>query len=224
MLVSGRCLLCDALAACIEREDLISVVRRNDVAETMVLGLMAEVDAVLVCAIQEGPPTVQRLRRGGPSLPIVACGLKEEEEAVITWAEVGVSGYIASTTKLSEFVETLRAILRGEQLSSPRIVGALLRRFSVAPPHPGLMPTRKQHTLTRRERQIAELIAAERNDKEIARLLNISLATTKFHVHNLLRKLGVRRRSEVVDFLPVPAAKQYLQQMQPEVDSPGQAS
>jgi DNA-binding NarL/FixJ family response regulator len=51
--------------------------------------------------------------------------------------------------------------------------------------------------LTRRERQIAELIAARFSDKEIARRLNISLATTKSHVHNLLGKLNVEHRGDV---------------------------
>jgi DNA-binding NarL/FixJ family response regulator len=52
--------------------------------------------------------------------------------------------------------------------------------------------------LTRREREAAELIATGLSDKEIARRLNISLATAKLHVHNLLGKLNVQRRGQVV--------------------------
>lgn len=52
--------------------------------------------------------------------------------------------------------------------------------------------------LTRRERQTAELIRTGLSDKEIARRLNISLATTKAHVHNLLGKLNAQRRGQVV--------------------------
>jgi DNA-binding NarL/FixJ family response regulator len=55
--------------------------------------------------------------------------------------------------------------------------------------------------LTRRERQAAELIRSGLSDKEIARQLNISLATTKSHVHNLLGKLHVHRRSQVAEWL-----------------------
>jgi len=55
--------------------------------------------------------------------------------------------------------------------------------------------------LTRRERQTAELIKSGLSDKEIARRLNISLGTTKSHVHNLLVKLNARRRTEVADHL-----------------------
>ena len=55
--------------------------------------------------------------------------------------------------------------------------------------------------LTRRERQTAELIKNGLSDKEIARRSNISLATTKSHVHNLLGKLNARRRTELADHL-----------------------
>ena len=51
--------------------------------------------------------------------------------------------------------------------------------------------------MTKRERQAAELITTGLSDKEIARQLNISLATTKSHVHNLLSKLNLQRRSQV---------------------------
>ena len=55
--------------------------------------------------------------------------------------------------------------------------------------------------MTKRERQAAELIRSGLSDKEIARQLNISLATTKSHVHNLLGKLNVQRRSQVAEWL-----------------------
>ena len=55
--------------------------------------------------------------------------------------------------------------------------------------------------LTRRERQTAELIKSGLSDKEIARRLNISVATTKSHVHNLLGKLNAKRRTEIADYL-----------------------
>lgn len=200
LLVSERCFLCEALGRVLETDPAIASARRAGAAEAIALGLMAHTDAVLLCTATEDPAVVRRLRRVAPRVPLVACGLLETEDAVIAWAEAGVSGYIARQTALAEFVETLRGVLGGEQASSPRIVAALLNRFAAGPrPAPAVS---QLHQLTRRERQIAELVAAERADKDIARLLNISLATTKFHVHNLLRKLGVERRSEVADFLP----------------------
>ena len=90
----------------------------------------------------------------------------------------------------------------GEQVCSGRVAAGLLRRIA----HTASANTRRNGlaaipALTRRERQTAKLIKSGLSDKEIARRLNISLATTKSHVHNLLGKLSLRRRSEVADHL-----------------------
>ncbi|HVC55335.1 MAG TPA: response regulator transcription factor [Stellaceae bacterium] len=201
LLVPEEGFLCEALAATIQRDESVAVVQRVNAAETIALSLAVHADAVLVLAPMEDASVVRRLSRVAPGVPIIACALAETEDNVIAWAKAGVTGYIPSATSLSRFVGNLRQILDGEQPSSPRIVAGLLNRFAAAVPL-GAVPTRPQHQLTRRERQIAELIAAERSDKEIARLLNISVATTKFHVHNLLRKVNVQHRNQVVDALP----------------------
>src|SRR5260370_30233294 len=90
----------------------------------------------------------------------------------------------------------------GERVCGGGSGGGLRRPF--APPANG--STRRNRVvarpaLTRRERQTAELIKSGLSDKEIARRLNISVATTKSHVHNLLGKLNARRRTEIADYL-----------------------
>jgi DNA-binding NarL/FixJ family response regulator len=55
--------------------------------------------------------------------------------------------------------------------------------------------------LTARETQVVELLAAGLSNKDIARRLNIGVATTKSHVHNLLGKLGVQRRAQVARWM-----------------------
>src|ERR1700722_6883283 len=90
----------------------------------------------------------------------------------------------------------------GEQVCSGRDAPGLLRRIA----HPANGRARRHErspisALPRRERQTAELIKSGLCDKEIARRLNISLATTKSHVHNLLGKLNARRRTELADHL-----------------------
>src|SRR5262249_1490812 len=124
------------------------------------------------------------------------------------WAEAGVIGYIPGTAALSDLARLLVDIHSGEQICSGRVAAGLLRRIARTA---GQGTVRNAHfrvpVLTKRERQAAGLIRSGLSDKEIARRLNISLATTKSHVHNLLGKLNVRRRSQVADHL-----RQYEQQ------------
>jgi len=125
--------------------------------------------------------------------------VRETKEDVIAWAEAGVIGYVPNTAALADLGRFIVDIHGGEQPCSGRVAAELLRRIAVTEslgigrntPSPAV-------ALTRRERQAAELIATGLSDKEIARRLNISLATAKAHVHNLLGKLNVQRRGQVV--------------------------
>ena len=198
LFVSDVCFVREALAAVLERDPSIELVRCADPAEVTALNLTAQMDAVLVhTALRDGPELARRLRDVAPTVAIIACALRETNDDVIAWAEAGVSGYIPNTVRLEQFVDVVRGILVGEQVCSGHIAAGLFRRVAAAAANPGgAMPTARW--LTRRERQVAELIAARLGDKEIARHLNISLATTKSHVHNLLGKLNVRQRGDVV--------------------------
>jgi two-component system, NarL family, nitrate/nitrite response regulator NarL len=196
LFVSDQCFVGEALAAFLERDPAVAGVRCADPAEVIALNLTAQMDVLLVhTALREGPDIAARLRRVAPQTAIIACALRETNDDVIAWAEAGVSGYIPNTVRLDQFVDAVKGVLAGEQICSGHVAAGLLRRIAAgANPPSGSSGAR---WLTRRERQVAELIAARLGDKEIARHLNISLATTKSHVHNLLGKLNVRQRSDV---------------------------
>ena len=199
LFVSDVCFVREALVSLLERDPSIAEIRCADPAETMALGLTAQADVVLVhTALPEGPAVVRQLRSIAPNIPVIACALRETAEDVIAWAEAGATGYLPNTVRLTQIVRVVRDLLAGQQLCSGRVAAGLLRRIAVAASlgngGEALSPARG---LTRRERQIAELIAARFSDKEIARRLNISLATAKSHVHNLLGKLNIEHRGDV---------------------------
>jgi len=109
-----------------------------------------------------------------------------------------VSGYVPRTAALNELVGFLQSIVRGEQMCSTRIAGGLLRWISTssrAGNRSAAQP--RSAALTAREEQIVRLLSSGLSNKEISRRLNIGLATTKSHVHNLLTKLELQRRGEV---------------------------
>ena len=125
--------------------------------------------------------------------------MRETEEDIIVWAQAGVIGYVPSTAAWADLVRLVIGIQAGEQLCSARVAAGLFRRMAMPENlDNGRDAVAQTPSLTARERQAAELIGAGLSDKEIARKLNISLATTKTHVHNLLGKLNVQRRGQVV--------------------------
>jgi two-component system, NarL family, nitrate/nitrite response regulator NarL len=90
-------------------------------------------------------------------------------------------------------LQTIESVERGELLCTPRVAASLLHRVQWLSRY--AQPAPAQH-LTYREREVLQLIDQGFSNKEIARALSIELGTVKNHVHNILNKLKVARRSE----------------------------
>ena len=194
----------EVLAELLGRDPSMSVVGLcADLSEAVAMSPTLQADIVLLDArIPEGVVSVRRALEIAPDMRIIVCAVRETEEDVVAWAEAGVIGYIPGTTALADFVRLVMDIHSGEQACSRRVATGLLRRIALtARQSVGRNSALPAPALTKRERQAAELIMTGLSDKEIARQLNISLATTKSHVHNLLGKLNVRRRSQVSEWL-----------------------
>jgi DNA-binding NarL/FixJ family response regulator len=100
---------------------------------------------------------------------------------------------------MADLVGFLRDVVSGEQTCSTRVAAGLLRWISTAARTGSeAQTTTKEPVLTIREAQVVRLLCTGLSNKEIARRLSISLATTKSHVHNLLAKLELERRGQVV--------------------------
>jgi DNA-binding NarL/FixJ family response regulator len=185
----------------LERDPSISVVGLcADLAEVVALSPPPQADLVLVdAALRDGIAAARRTRQVKPDLRIVAYAVRETKEDVIAWAEAGVIGYVPNTAASADLARLIMDIHAGEQPCSGRVAAELLHRIALTESlgigRNALSPV---PALTRREWETAELIATGHSDKEIARRLNISLATAKLHVHNLLGKLNVQRRGQVV--------------------------
>ena len=106
--------------------------------------------------------------------------------------EAGAAGYLLKDVEPAELARAVRAAHAGEAMIDPTVAGRLLRTLAQGPP--------RRHgdgeRLTRREREVLELIAAGRSNKRIALELGIAEKTVKTHVGHVLAKLGVADRTQ----------------------------
>jgi DNA-binding NarL/FixJ family response regulator len=192
------------------RESLAEIFARDGMGS--VLGLCGDVPAALAlcadlnpeivlldAAFPDAVAVVGRIRAAAPTTRIVALAVTEMEESVIALAEAGIAGYVPSTAALSDLSAALAGIINGGQICSARVAAGLLRRIAEAGGPKGELPAGP--LLTGRERQILSMIGGGLSNKEIARQLNIGVATTKSHVHNLLGKLNIQRRGQAAAWL-----------------------
>jgi len=163
-------------------------------------------DIVLVDFVMpEAAGIVAEIRRRTPNVKVVAITLGETEAEVIQLAEAGVAGYVLPDGSLDDLIIAVESAVRGELYCPPRVAFTLLRRVG-AIALGSATGTKEEaasspvHTLTGREREILQLVDQGMSNKQIARQLGIEVATTKNHVHNILRKLHVHRRIEASDW------------------------
>ena len=131
-----------------------------------------------------------------PSARLLALAVSETAGEVIACADAGFVGYVPCQASLDELWSVMVKALRDECPCSPQIVGSLWRELRRRRPGAGLRSDAT--SLTHRQRQILSLVAQGLSNKEIARQLNLSIATVKNHLHNIFSKLGVGGRAEAL--------------------------
>jgi len=188
----------ESLGEVLGRVESLSVVGYGaDLGQTLRISRDLRPDMVLLdAAMRDGPAAVRSLRAIRAGLQIVAFAVSESVDAVLAWAEAGVAGYIPNTAAMSDLHALVAEISAGRQTCSPLVAAGLLQRVATTAVEPATQACGPL-TLTPRELEIVRLISTGLSNKEIARQLNIGLATAKSHVHNVLGKLNVRRRGQV---------------------------
>jgi two-component system, NarL family, nitrate/nitrite response regulator NarL len=197
LIVSEVRLFGEGLAAALKRDRYATVSGYcSDAEEVLACLTRVRPDIVLLdAALPSGFELVGTIPKLAPQIRVVVLALVETPESVISWAEAGIAGYIPRTAGLADVGSILTGIMQGEQVCSRAVAAGLIRRLRAVPANDPA-DARPQPLLTFRETQIIELIGAGLSNKDIARRLNIGVATTKSHVHNLLGKLNVPRRSQ----------------------------
>jgi len=207
LLIGGVRLHREGIALLLGRNPRLRVSAVPASAEALARGA-ASADVVVVdTADHDGLESMSRLAETG--VPIVALGVPADVADVIGFAERGALGFVEREASVDELMKSVLSAARGEASLPPRIGTALLRRVIAPSPR----RTSADAPLTVRERQIVDLIGDGLSNKEIAARLTIEVATVKNHVHNILEKLQVSRRTDAVDRLrlveggaPAPAA------------------
>jgi DNA-binding NarL/FixJ family response regulator len=131
-----------------------------------------------------------------PSARIVMLTASDEEADLYEAIKSGASGYLLKDASIDQVAEAVRLVADGQSLISPAMASKLLEEFKqLARPDPGVPDTPR---LTARELEVLVQVARGHNNREIARTLFISENTVKNHVRNMLEKLQLHSRTEVV--------------------------
>jgi DNA-binding NarL/FixJ family response regulator len=142
-----------------------------------------------------GVAATRAILQASPQIRILVVTLFEDDDSVFTALRAGARGYVLKDTDEEEMVRAIRAVGNGEAIFSPAVASRVLAYF--AAPRPAA-PPQAFPTLTEREREILNLIAAGRANPAIARQLSLSAKTVGNYVSNIFGKLQVADRAEAI--------------------------
>jgi DNA-binding NarL/FixJ family response regulator len=133
-----------------------------------------------------------------PEIKIIVMDLIPLQADVLEFVGAGASGFILKDASIADFLKTIRSVYQGHQVLPPHLTGSLFSQVVEYAIH-GNIPSAIEESvlMTKREKQVIELIADGDTNKEIAQKLHLSTHTVKSHVHNILEKLALNTRVQI---------------------------
>lgn len=131
--------------------------------------------------------------KSNPRTKIVLLTQHTEDQMVLESLRAGVTGYVLKTRATSELVHALRAVCRGEMYLTQSISRTVVQAFLTKDSLP-------ERPLSDRERQVLQLVAEGKTNKEVASLLGISVNTAESHRTNLMEKLDIHDTAGLVRY------------------------
>ena len=144
---------------------------------------------------ESGIETVRRLKAELPALKVLFLTMHEEEGMLLEALNAGGDGYLIKRADEADILQAIRVVLRGDVYVHPAMTRALLGQAETTP-----RPQEPVEPLTRREIDVLRLLARGNTNRQIAELLALSVRTVESHRANLMGKLGLSSRVELVTY------------------------
>lgn len=144
---------------------------------------------------------VKSVKKNFSGVKVIIMDLIPLQADVFEFVQAGVSGFILKDATISDFLNTIRSVAKGNQVLPQNLTGSLFSRIvdsAINEQKPSALLDSVR--MTKREKQVIELISEGFTNKEIAQQLHLSTYTVKSHVHNILEKLALNTRVQIAKF------------------------
>ena len=144
-----------------------------------------------------GLQAAREVSRRASDVRILMLSMYDNEQYFFAALKAGASGYVLKSVADQDLVAACRAAMRGEPFLYAGAISALIRDYLMRSRQNDRLP---ESILTPREEEVVKLVAEAHTNKEIAEVLHLSEKTVESHRANVLRKLGMRDRVELVRY------------------------
>jgi two-component system response regulator NreC len=127
---------------------------------------------------------------------VIVLSVHADESYIIRALAAGARAYLLKSATDEDLIPAVRAVAGGKPYFSPAVAAVLVEDYIRQLQHRGL--TDSYHLLTDREKEVLQLLAEGRSNKEVANLLDLGLSTVETHRANLMQKLNLHNTAEIV--------------------------
>jgi DNA-binding NarL/FixJ family response regulator len=201
-LIEDNRLLRDGIASILKKQPDMQIVATEGNGENILLIMGKSKPNIVMLDLglrnQNSLQVVKLSKQNFPGTKIIVMDLIPLQSDVFEFVKAGVAGFILKDASSADFLKTIRSVYHGAQVLPPHLTGSL---FSQIVEHAltGLKPSLivESVRMTKREKQVIDLIADGATNKEIGQKLHLSTYTVKSHVHNILEKLALHTRVQI---------------------------
>lgn len=193
----------DGLAAMLGAQPDIRVTAALGNGDALVHARRVAADVVLLDLSLGNRNSLQLVRsilRTEPAPQIIVMDLAPLQPSLAAYVQAGVAGFVLKDATFVEFLHTIREVARGTRVLPTSLTSSLLTQIAELATRSGAGNPYTAVKMTKREREVVELIAEGLSNKQIALRLHLAVDTVKSHVHNILEKLALHTRLEIARY------------------------
>jgi two-component system response regulator NreC len=200
LLADDHILMRSGLRALLDRQPNLEVVGESENGrETVALAASLKPDVVVMdvgMPILNGIEATQTIVTQNPTVAVVILSMHADESYVMRALKAGARGYLLKDSAAADLIGAIQAISQGKSFFSPKVSRILAEDYVRVLKQKGAVDT--YDLLTSREREILQLLAEGKTNKEVATALNISPYTVETHRGHILQKLDLHNSAELV--------------------------
>ena len=200
LLADDHIVMRSGLRALLDRQPNLEVVGESENGrETVALAASLKPDVVVMdvgMPILNGIEATQTIVTQNPTVAVVILSMHADESYVMRALKAGARGYLLKDSGAADLISAIQAVSQNKSFFSPKVSRILAEDYIRVLKQKGAVDT--YDLLTSREREILQLLAEGKANKEVATALNISPYTVETHRRHILEKLNLHNPAELI--------------------------
>jgi DNA-binding NarL/FixJ family response regulator len=204
LLIEDNRLLRDGIYSILKpHKDIIVLAASADAKNTLIKIKELKPNIVLLdlgLRSQNSLQVVELVKKDFPEAKIIVMDLAPVQADILQFVKAGANGFILKDASLKEFLTTIRSVSEGATVLPPLLIDSLFSQIIDHAVKEGKTKIKEAVQMTKREKEVIDLLGDGMSNKEIGQKIHISTYTVKSHIHNIMEKLALHTRLEIANY------------------------